>query len=87
MRGRIQTYDAPFSWYPSGGMLLHKDGKASFVWPKWGNHSFNDHTGTYWYQDAPMAGVKVPDTNTKISIVKQPFSGKTISVQVAPATK
>ncbi len=87
MRGRIQTYDAPYSWYPSGGMLLHKDGEATFVWPKWGNHTFNDHAGTFWYKDAPMAGVKVPDTNTKIDIVKQPFSGKTITVRVGPATK
>jgi immune inhibitor A len=87
MRGRVQTYDSPFSIYPSGGMLLHKDGEATFVWPKWGNRTFNDHTGTFWYKDAPLVGVKVPDTNTKISIVKQPHSGKTITVQVAPATK
>jgi immune inhibitor A len=87
MRGRIQAYDAPYSWYPSGGMILHKGGEATYVWPKWGKRSFNDHTGTFWYEDAPMAGVKVPDTNTKISIVKQPRSGKTITVRVAPATK
>lgn len=87
MRNRIQAYDSPFSWYPSGGMLLHKDGEPTFVWPKWGKPVFDDHKGTYWYESNPQGGVKVPDTNTRIKIVKQPFSGKTITVQVGPSQR
>ncbi|AXK36522.1 M6 family metalloprotease domain-containing protein [Streptomyces armeniacus] len=86
MRGRIQAYDSPFSWYPSNGMKLHNDGKKTVVWPKWGTPVFDDHKGTYWYESNPQAGVKVPDTNTRIKILKQPFSGKTITVGVGPST-
>jgi immune inhibitor A len=87
MRPRIQAYDSTFSWYPSGGMVLHKDGEPSFVWPKWGKPAFDDHKGTYWYETNPQASVKVTDTNTRIAIVKQPWSGKTITVQVGPSTR
>ncbi len=87
MRPRIQAYDSTFSWYPSGGMKLHKDGEATYVWPKWGNHAFDDHKGTYWYETNPQASVQVPDTNTRIEIVKQPYSGKTITVEVGPSTR
>jgi immune inhibitor A len=87
MRPRIQAYDSTFSWYPSGGMVLHKDGEASVVWPKWGKPVFDDHKGKYWYETNPQSSVKVPDTNTRIAIVKQPFSGKTMTVQVGPSTR
>lgn len=85
MRGRIQSYDSPFSWYPSDGMTLHRDGEKKTVWPKWGTPVFDDRNGTYWYETNPQAGVKVPDTNTRIEIVKQPRSGKTITVGVGPS--
>lgn len=87
MRGRIQAYDSPFSWYPSGGMRLHDDGEKQTVLPKLGKPVFDDHKGTYWYESNPQAGVKVPDTNTRISIVQQPLSGQTITVRVGPSTR
>ncbi|UGY91661.1 immune inhibitor A [Streptomyces gobiensis] len=87
MRNRIQSYDAPFSWYPSGGMKLHNDGVAQWVKLKPGKPVFDDRKGTYWYESNPTAGVKVPNTNTRITIVKQPLSGKTITVQVAPSKR
>nr|WP_070197341.1 immune inhibitor A domain-containing protein [Streptomyces oceani] len=86
MRNRVQAYDSTFSWYPSGGMKLHKDGEARQVMPKFGKPVFDDRKGTYWDEDNPTAGVKVPDTNTRISILRQPASGKTITVGVGPST-
>ncbi|MCT2591249.1 immune inhibitor A [Streptomyces sp. N2-109] len=86
MRARVQAYDSTFSWYPSSGMKLHDDGEKKYVMPKWGKPVFDDHKGTYWYESNPQAGVKVPDTNTRISILQQPFSGKTITVRVGPST-
>ncbi|MFR9673849.1 immune inhibitor A domain-containing protein [Streptomyces sp. TR02-1] len=87
MRGRIQSYDSPFSWYPSAGMELHKDGEAAYVWPKWGKPVFDDHKGDYYDESNPQAGVKVSDTNTRIKIVNQPFDGKTLTVRVGPSTR
>ncbi|RLL67089.1 immune inhibitor A domain-containing protein [Streptomyces sp. Z26] len=87
MRGRVQAYDSPFSWYPSNGMNLHTNGKKTVVKSKWGTPVFDDHKGTYWYESNPQAGVKVPDTNTRISILKQPWNGKSITVGVGPSKR
>ncbi|WNI15703.1 immune inhibitor A domain-containing protein [Actinacidiphila sp. ITFR-21] len=85
MRNRIQAYDAPFSWYPSSGFTLHKGGVAARVAPKLGSPIFDDHYGTYWYDSNPYGGVKVPDTNTRISIVSEPLDGSTLTLLVSPA--
>ncbi|MFB8773063.1 immune inhibitor A domain-containing protein [Streptomyces broussonetiae] len=87
MRNRIQTYDSPFSWYPSSGMTLHKADVPTRVKPSLGVPVFNDHASTYYDESNPRAGVKITDTNTKIKIVHQPLSGSTITVQVGPAVK
>ncbi|WP_235981207.1 immune inhibitor A domain-containing protein [Streptomyces albidus (ex Kaewkla and Franco 2022)] len=86
LRNRMQAYDSPFSWFPTKGMTLHNDGKPAKVKAKKGVSVFDDHKGTYWYESNPTAGVKVQDTNTKIKIVEQPRSGKTITLQVRPST-
>ncbi|MBR7676116.1 immune inhibitor A domain-containing protein [Streptomyces daliensis] len=85
MRNRIQSYDSPFSRYPTKGMTLHKGGKAAKVKAKLPVPVFDDRKGTYWYAGNPTGGVKVPDTNTSIKIANQPLSGKTITVQVGPS--
>lgn len=87
MRNRNQAYDSTFSKYPSRGFTLHQEGVPTKVKGKPGNPSFDDHKGTYWYESNPTGGVRVPDTNTKISIVKQPLSGKSITVKVGPSSK
>ncbi|HEX5568533.1 MAG TPA: immune inhibitor A domain-containing protein [Streptomyces sp.] len=86
MRNRIQSYDSTFSWYPTPGMTLHKDGQATRITSKPGSPVFDDRKGTYWYETNPTASVKVPDTNTRISIVSQPLNGKFITVQVGPSS-
>ncbi|MGC5410209.1 immune inhibitor A domain-containing protein, partial [Streptomyces sp. DT225] len=87
IRNKIQPFDAPFSWYPTDGFTLHLADQAVKIKPQLGVPSFNDHTGTYWYQENPTGSVKVPDTNTKITIVSEPLSGDTMTVQVGAAHK
>ncbi|KAF4409669.1 immune inhibitor A domain-containing protein [Streptomyces lycii] len=87
MRNRIQAYDSPFSWYRSEGFTLHQDGEPAKVAPKPGKRVFDDHKGTYWYESNPTGGVKVPDTNTKISILYDAPSGSNMIVKVGPSAK
>ncbi|MFE1341938.1 immune inhibitor A domain-containing protein [Streptomyces sp. NPDC058733] len=87
MRGRIQSYDAPFSLHPTDGITLHRADVATKIWPSSGVSVFDDHAGTYWDATNPASGVKVTDTNTRIRIVKEAKDGSTINLQVGPAVK
>jgi immune inhibitor A len=87
MRNRIQAFDSTFSLRGNAGMTLHRADVPSKVAPHRGNAVFDDRKGVYWYPETPSAGVKVTDTNTKISIVNQPRSGETITIRVGPSTK
>ncbi|MFD9485541.1 immune inhibitor A domain-containing protein [Streptomyces sp. NPDC059991] len=87
MRNKITPFDAAFSFYPTGALTLHKADVATTVRPQAGVPMFDDHRGTYWYQENPTGSVQVPDTNTRISIVQQPKDGSTITVKVGPSTK
>nr|WP_202525767.1 immune inhibitor A domain-containing protein [Streptomyces sp. SID4926] len=86
MRNRVQPYDAAFSWYPSAGFTLHKDGVATKIKAKLGVPIFDDHRNTYYDPANPTGSVKITDTNTTISILSQPLSGSTITVHVDRAT-
>ncbi|WP_455360556.1 immune inhibitor A domain-containing protein [Streptomyces sp. SYSU K21746] len=87
MRNKIQPFDAPFSRYATDGFTLHNAGQPVRVKAQKGNPVFDDRKGTYWYAENPTGSVQVPDTNTRISIVKEPKSGQTITVKVGPSTK
>ncbi|MEV6652307.1 immune inhibitor A domain-containing protein [Streptomyces sp. NPDC051219] len=87
MRNKIQPFDAPFSWYTTDGFTLHKADQPVRVKAQRGNPVFDDRKGTYWYAENPTGSVQVPDTNTRITIVKEPLSGQTITVKVGPSTK
>ncbi|MEU3838904.1 immune inhibitor A domain-containing protein [Streptomyces sp. NPDC028635] len=87
MRGRVQSYDAPFSLYPTDGITLHKADVATKIWPSSGVSVFNDHANTYWDASDPASGVKVTDTNTRIQIVKEAKDGSTMNLLVGPAVK
>ncbi|MEU2159451.1 immune inhibitor A domain-containing protein, partial [Streptomyces sp. NPDC019396] len=82
MRNRIQAFDSTFSTYRSDTVTLHKADVARRIGSHAGNPVFDDGKGVYWYKENPTAGVNVTDTNTRISIVKEPKSGETISVKV-----
>ncbi|MEU3185899.1 immune inhibitor A domain-containing protein [Streptomyces sp. NPDC006923] len=85
MRNRIQAYDSTFSWWPTKGLTLHKADKATRVPAQLGAPAFDDRKGTYWSKDNPQGSVKVPDTNTKITIIGQPLDGQTLTVHVGPS--
>ncbi|WP_405582079.1 immune inhibitor A domain-containing protein [Streptomyces sp. NBC_01190] len=85
IRNRIQSYDSTFSWYPTQGFTVHKNGVAAKVGAKLGTPVFDDHYGSYWSSANPTGGVKVPDTNTRISIVSEPLDGSTLTLLVSPA--
>ncbi|MFD6991893.1 immune inhibitor A domain-containing protein [Streptomyces sp. NPDC059943] len=87
MRNRIQAFDSSFSWFPTDSFKLHKADVAKKIGAQPGKPVFDDRKGTYWYDENPTAGVDVPDTNTKISIVKEPLNGSTITVKVDRSTK
>ncbi|MGW5675559.1 immune inhibitor A domain-containing protein [Streptomyces sp. NPDC003860] len=87
IRNRIQAFDATFTTRPYDGFTLHKAGVPTKIPAKPGRGVFDDRKGTYWYAENPTGSVKVTDTNTKISIVKEPRSGETITVKVGPSTK
>jgi immune inhibitor A len=78
-RSRIQVYDAPFSLYPTDGMLLHVDGKASPVWPQFPSPVFNDK-GKYFYTELPNQGVKLPAVGVKIGVLSQNGTSMTVAV-------
>ncbi|MEE1928120.1 immune inhibitor A domain-containing protein [Streptomyces sp. TRM 70351] len=82
MRNRIQAYDSPFSWYPSRGFTLHQMGEPTKISGNLPKPFFDDRLGTYWYESNPTGGVKVPDTNTRITIVSEPPNGKTMKITV-----
>ncbi|MFI6205308.1 immune inhibitor A domain-containing protein [Streptomyces sp. NPDC051041] len=87
MRNRVQSYDSPFSLYRTDGITLHNQGVATRIPSSKGVSVFDDHTGTYYDETNPTAGVKITDTNTRIKIVKEAKDGSTISLQVGPAVK
>ncbi|MEU2430493.1 immune inhibitor A domain-containing protein [Streptomyces sp. NPDC007861] len=87
MRNRIQAFDSTFSTVPSDTVTLHKADVARRIGSHPGNPVFDDRKGVYWYEENPTAGVKVADTNTRISIVDEPKNGQTITVKVGPSTK
>ncbi|MEU1278229.1 immune inhibitor A domain-containing protein [Streptomyces sp. NPDC005805] len=87
MRNRIQSYDSTFSLYRTDALTLHKAGVKTKIPSQKGVSVFDDRKGTYWTADNPTAGVKVTDTNTRISIVDQPKNGQTIKIKVGPSGK
>ncbi|MEU8678416.1 immune inhibitor A domain-containing protein [Streptomyces sp. NPDC048560] len=87
LRNKIQPFDAPFSWQRTDGFTLHNADVPLQIKPSNGVPVFDDRKGTYWYAENPTGSVKVPDTNTRISIVSEPRSGSTMTVLVGPSTK
>jgi immune inhibitor A len=85
IRNRVQAYDSPFSGHPNAGFTLHKDGVATRIPAERGSAVFDDHYGTYWYDSNPYGSVKVPDTNTRITIADEAHDGSTMTLRVGPS--
>ncbi|WP_434600397.1 immune inhibitor A domain-containing protein [Streptomyces sp. A5-4] len=87
LRNKVQTFDSTFSRYRTDAFTLHNADVPLWLKSQKGVSVFDDRKGTYWDKANPTGGVKVPDTNTKISIVSEPKSGQTMTVKVGPSTK
>ncbi|MET7454175.1 immune inhibitor A domain-containing protein [Streptomyces sp. NPDC005574] len=87
MRNRIQAFDSTFGWYPTDAITLHKADVATKIKARAGVPVFDDGRSSYYDASNPYAGVKITDTNTRITVVKEPLSGSTISLKVGPSAK
>ncbi|MET9887464.1 immune inhibitor A domain-containing protein [Streptomyces sp. NPDC006430] len=85
LNARAQTFDATFSTRPSDEVVLHKAGVPVLVPTRPGVAVFDDRRGSYWNADLPQVGVKVPDTGTRIAVVKEGAGTAPTTVQVSPS--
>lgn len=87
LRNRIQSRDATFSWFPTKSVTLHNAGEPTKLRAAPGAPFFDDRKGTYWSEENPQGSVRVPDTNTRISILHQPLKAdRPMTVLVSPST-
>jgi immune inhibitor A len=86
LNARAQTFDAPFSLRASDRIVLHRAGTATVVPARPGVPVFDDRRGSYWNPELPQVGVKVPDTGTRIAVVKEADGGALTTVQVSPSS-
>lgn len=87
MKNGLQAYDSTFSWFPTDGFTVHRDGVAARVKGKLGTPVFDDRKGSYYDKANPTGGVQLTDTNTRIKILTEAPSGSTMTVQVGPSGK
>ncbi len=85
-RGRIQTYDAPFSLQKADSFTLHDNGKASYIRGRNGEPLFDD-TRNYWNAVQPRIGVKTAKVGVTMRVVKQDNTSMTVKVGVSPNKK
>ncbi|MCW2811605.1 MAG: putative family peptidase [Friedmanniella sp.] len=82
-RGRIQTYDAPFSLERADSLTLHVSGTAYKIAGLAGNPTFDD-TKSYWDPAQPTVGVKTPGVGVTLQVTKQ--SGTSMTVKLGTST-
>ena len=80
-RGRIQTYDAPFSLEKSDSFTLHaqETGQASYIRGQAAVRTFDDRRD-YWDPAQPTVGVKVPRAGVKMTVLSQDGTAMRIRV-------
>ncbi len=78
-RTRVQVYDATFGLKRTDAFTLYQNSVPQDIPSKAPVSTFDD-SKKYWYAQKPDAGVKVDDTGTEISVLRQ--SGNTMSVLV-----
>jgi len=84
-RGRIQTYDAPFSLQTSDSFYLTADGRRSYIRGRAANPLFDDsdpnrYFAPYAAAGLPRVGVKVAGVGVKIQVLSQ--SGTSMRIRV-----
>ncbi|HEY9558508.1 MAG TPA: immune inhibitor A domain-containing protein, partial [Acidimicrobiales bacterium] len=80
-RSRIQVYDAPFSLERAKTFSLHLNGQRSHVRAQDPQPLFDD-SREYVDPALPGAGVDVPDTNTRIRVLRT--NGTSMTIRVFP---
>ncbi|MEV6210563.1 immune inhibitor A domain-containing protein [Kitasatospora sp. NPDC051914] len=86
VNGRAQSFDAVFSLKPTTAFTLHKAGEAVRIGAEPAVPAFDDRRGTYTDPALPQLGVAVPDTNTRIEVVRESQGGRITTVRVGPAS-
>jgi len=84
-RGRIQTYDAPFSLQKGDSFTLHaqETGQASYIRGQAAQPLFDD-TRNYWRDALPRVGVKTPGVGVTMKVVRE--NETSVRVQVGVTT-
>jgi len=82
-RGRVQTYDAPFSLKKAESFTLHVNGQPSYVRGQAAQPVFDDTT-SYWRAEQPFTGVKVANAGVTMTVVKQQGTSMTVKVGTSP---
>nr|WP_294695592.1 immune inhibitor A domain-containing protein [uncultured Friedmanniella sp.] len=78
-RGRIQTYDAPFSRKRAASFTLHNNGVPSYVRGAKAQPVFDD-TRSYWNATLPRVGVKTPGVGVTLKVTKQKGTSMTVKL-------
>ncbi|RBM21495.1 immune inhibitor A domain-containing protein [Streptomyces sp. PT12] len=88
MRNRLQTRDATFSRARTQELTVHLNGEPTTLPSQRGASFFDDRTGTYWDEANPGNSVSVPDTNTRITIIRQPGdASEPLRIRVGPSQR
>lgn len=83
-RGRIQTYDAPFSLQRADSFTLHTNGKASYIRGAAAQPLFDD-TRAYWSGVLPTVGVKTAKAGVTLRVTRQHGTSMTVRLGVSPS--
>jgi immune inhibitor A len=84
-RGRIQTYDAPFSLERSDSFTLHMpNGQPSYIRGQDAVPVFDDRR-SYWDPALPNIGVKVPNAGVRIAVQTQ--DGTSMRIRISSTKK
>lgn len=78
-RGRIQTYDAPFSLQKADSFTLHTNGTPSYIRGQAAQPLFDD-TRSYWRAEQPRTGVKTPGVGVTLRVTKQDATSMTVQL-------
>ena len=84
LRGRIQTYDAPFSRQKAASFTVTVNGVRSYVRGQAGVPLFDD-TRSYFDPVLPRVGVKTPGVGVTLRVTKQ--SGTSMTVKLGTSKK
>ena len=87
-RGRIQTYDAPFSLQKADSFYLTLNGRRNYIRGQAAQPLFDD-TRSYWRAELPNVGVKTPGVGVTLRVTRQENTSMTVrlgtSRTVSPA--